>query len=69
MSFLLAQLTVVLPLHGGGRLSICLGACNAKNVQDVGVKEQYHVKISDRFACLENLANNVGINSTCENIR
>jgi hypothetical protein len=46
-----------------------VGACNAKKVRDVGVKEQYHVKISDRFAGLENVANNVGINSTGENIR
>jgi hypothetical protein len=32
-------------------------------------KEQYHVEISDRFASLENLDDEVDVNRACETIR
>jgi hypothetical protein len=35
---------------------------NRKKLNEVEVKEQYQVKISDMFAALENLHNDVGIN-------
>jgi hypothetical protein len=39
---------------------------DVKKVNDVKVKEQYHIGISDRFAALENLQANVDINMTCK---
>jgi ubiquitin len=38
-------------------------------LNDAEVKEQYQVKITNRFAALENFDDNVGTNRTWENIR
>jgi flagellar basal body rod protein FlgB len=35
-----------------------------KKLNDAEVKENYQIKISNRFAALENLGNNVDINKT-----
>jgi hypothetical protein len=40
-----------------------------KTSNDADVKKEYQVKISNRFATLENLDNHVDINGTLENIR
>jgi hypothetical protein len=37
-------------------------------LNDVEVKEQYQVKISNRFAALENFEDDIDINSTWESI-
>jgi len=42
---------------------------NLKKLNDVEVKEQYQVKISNRFAALENLDDDVDINRAWESIR
>lgn len=42
---------------------------NLKRVNEVDGKNQYQVKISNRFAVLENLEDDVHISKTWENIR
>jgi hypothetical protein len=42
---------------------------NLKKLNDVEGKEQYRVEISNRFAALENLDNEVDINGVGGNIR
>jgi hypothetical protein len=42
---------------------------NLKNLNEVGSKEQYRVEISNRFAALENLGNEVHSNKAWEIIR
>jgi hypothetical protein len=42
---------------------------NLKTLNDVEVKQQYHVKISNRFTTLEKLDDNVGINRGRKSIR
>jgi hypothetical protein len=42
---------------------------NLKKVNKVEGKEQYHVEISNRFTALENLDNDVDINTAWETIR
>jgi hypothetical protein len=42
---------------------------DVRKLNDAEVKEQYHVKITDRFAALENFDHNVDINRAWENIR
>jgi hypothetical protein len=42
---------------------------NLKMLNDVEGKEQYHVKVSNRFADLEDLDTEVEINSVWETIR
>jgi hypothetical protein len=40
-----------------------------KKLNDADVKEQYQVKITNRFAALENFDDNVDMNRAWENIR
>jgi hypothetical protein len=40
-----------------------------RKLNDAEVKEQYHVKITNRFAALENFVDNVDMNRASENIR
>jgi hypothetical protein len=40
-----------------------------RKLNDAEVKEQYHVKITNRFAALENFDDNVDMNRAWENIR
>jgi hypothetical protein len=40
-----------------------------RKLKDAEVKEQYQVKISNRFAALENCDDTVDMNRACENIR
>jgi hypothetical protein len=40
-----------------------------RKLNDAIVKEEYQIKISNRFAALENLDDNVDINRAWENIR
>jgi hypothetical protein len=40
-----------------------------KNLNDADVKEQYQIKISNRFPAMENLDDNVDINKAWKNIR
>jgi hypothetical protein len=42
---------------------------NLKNLNNMKVKQEFQVKISNTFAVLENLYNNAGISRTWENIR
>jgi hypothetical protein len=42
---------------------------NLKKLNDVKFKEQYQVKISNRFTALETLDDDVDINRALENIR
>jgi hypothetical protein len=42
---------------------------NRKELKEVGAKEQYHIKISNRFAALENLDTEAYINRAWETIR
>jgi hypothetical protein len=42
---------------------------NLKKLNEIEGKEQYHVEISNRFAVLENLDNEVDINRAWKNIR
>jgi hypothetical protein len=42
---------------------------NLKKLSEVEVREQYEIKISDRFAALENLSDNEDINRTWEDIQ
>jgi hypothetical protein len=42
---------------------------NFKKLNSMEVKEQYHIKISNRFATLRNLDHNVDISRTWESIR
>jgi hypothetical protein len=46
-----------------------IGRMNLKKLNEVEVKEQYQVQISNRFASLENLDNDVDINTAYETIR
>jgi hypothetical protein len=41
---------------------------NLKKLNEVEGKEEYHIKISNRFAALENLDDNVDINMAWESI-
>jgi hypothetical protein len=41
----------------------------SKKLNDVEVKEKYHVEISNRFAALESLDESFDINNTWEGIR
>jgi hypothetical protein len=40
-----------------------------RKLNDAKVKEQYQVKITNRFAALENCDDNIDMNTACENIR
>jgi hypothetical protein len=40
-----------------------------RKLNDAQVKEQYQVKITNRYATLENFDDNVGVNRVWENIR
>jgi hypothetical protein len=40
-----------------------------KKLNDAEIKEQYQVKISNRFAAFENLEDNVDINRAWKNVR
>jgi hypothetical protein len=42
---------------------------NLRKLDDAEVKEQYQVKITNRFAALENSDENVDMNRAWENIR
>jgi len=43
--------------------------CNFRKLRELEVKEQYQIKISIRFAVLENLNDSQDINSDWDNIR
>jgi hypothetical protein len=41
---------------------------NLKRLNNVQIKEKYHIRISNRLAALENLDDNVDINTVLETI-
>jgi hypothetical protein len=43
--------------------------CDLRKLNDAEVKEQYQVKIKNRFAALENFDDNMDMNRAWENIR
>jgi hypothetical protein len=43
--------------------------CNLKKLCEVEVREQYHSKILNKFAALENFQDSVDINKDGENIK
>jgi hypothetical protein len=59
------------------RLSVCkqvvekwdMQRFDLRKLNDAKVKEQYHVKITNRFAALENFDDNVDMNRAWKNIR
>jgi len=42
---------------------------NLRNLSELEVRKQYQIKISNKFAALENLNDSEDINRTCENIK
>jgi hypothetical protein len=42
---------------------------NLRNLSELEVRKQYQIKISNRFAALDNLNDSEGINRTWENIK
>jgi hypothetical protein len=42
---------------------------NLRKLNELEVRKQYYIKISNRFTALENIGDSEGINRTWENIR
>jgi hypothetical protein len=64
-----ANVTKRLPVSKCAMRKFDIETFNLKELNDMEVTEQYKVKISNRFAALENLGDNVYINRGTKSIR
>ena len=66
---MLVEVRVILALSKLAKQKFAVERFNLRKLDELNVRKQYQIKISNRFADLENLSDSEDINSTWENIK